>query len=1055
MLYQNASPNAIFSTPSSDSNDQFTSGQTWGTLSQNNPPWPSDYNNQFTSPDALSFTPSPAVHSATPAAASSRGAPARQGESPLNIAPISSKSRVETQINVIMTLEKPPPGIENLHLPLHTIAKSKLLAKEPVDLTKTLELHTMLVCTSAIKVEENKARALQRARQQSNHEIQERADLAEDEKKEPKEVEELDKPANGGEVRICQNCINRERKRAGRKKLKKEEEQEHWQRYETERVVVFNSNEYLQFKPWDQAKDAGVAPQLGDYVPPEGSTQVTAAMRIACYCRHQSEKEGFQVIFTMKDQAGNVVAQEMSASILITDDHKTNPPQLQMGTQVYGYEGGTYPQPGMPTSYSMVDLQSHGMTPFSTSRSTGNLQALGFGAQFNPHSHIHQLPTSGLTSQATSATMTPNNLSRPASPTGAQQAGPNKKRKSSSFHRRVPSGLTMTPRVDTSQPPSSGLPSAMSMTSPFSPTGAGLGNAGDHPYITLPYNGGQAQYHGSGPPTPNENGPFVFNNQAVNRGLGRESAQNYQAFYSAPSSAHQSRASSPAQQSGPNLAAYARQHIHAQSHSMTNRPNLFVAQAGQASSGADPEPSPPMINKVIPAEGPVTGGQEISIHGSGFYNGMQVMFGDHLATATTFWSEKSLLCVVPPGRAGPVGITLVPSSAMGQLASPTRVHPPIYTYKDEESKAQMMEMALRFISQKQTGSAEQWQQMTQLNANAYISQHMGRGQMHTQGYDGNMLASAPAQLEESILHWLNHQRRGSRPSLHPRQSSASVRSTKESWDISSASFYESDAEESEQVDGLAAQSQLPASRRSSAHALRLEHTLSKDRQQLPATIAWRDSLAAQIHHLQQNVHWNIPAFQFPVLPPLPECQENVVRRISSLVPGRTSSRSASPPVGTPKHDQNTTQVGEPRFWDFFSSVQSPASAPPPAYEDIFPDKTSKPSAMTKQMSAARAVTDAVADQKCAELFDCSPTLPASSRAPPLSAKADRKDAVNNLSFLWVSYVTSRTSKISADPAQIPLVLAIVTSIIMHLAMPYIFAQLSHTLAFLRAQMAVA
>lgn len=363
MMFNNASPQAIFSTPSSDSNETFGGNPQWNNAMAQNPAWPNTFANQFTSPDGFRLTPSPVVNGATPAGAS-QASVSPAGKCPLHIAPISTKSRVETQINIVMTLENAPPGVEHLHLPLHTIAKSKLLAKDEYEQSKVLELHTMLVCTSAMHNPQLKEKALQRAASQNNTEIQQRADLlresADEDKNDLKNVDEADKPSNGGEVRICANCIQRERKRAGRKKLKKEEEQQHWERYETERVVVFNSNEYLPFKPYEQ----GQAPQREaggsddqTYVPPEGSLHVTAAMRIACYCRHQSEKEGFRVIFTLKDLQGAVVAQQMSDSILITDDHKTHPPSFStaMPEEVF-YHGGGMPQHVLPTSYSMVDM---------------------------------------------------------------------------------------------------------------------------------------------------------------------------------------------------------------------------------------------------------------------------------------------------------------------------------------------------------------------------------------------------------------------------------------------------------------------------------------------------------------------------------------------------------------------------------------------------------------------------------------------------------------------------------------------------------------------------
>ena len=109
------------------------------------------------------------------------------------------------------------------------------------------------------------------------------------------------KPLNGGEVKICTGCITRERKRAARKKVKKVEEEESWHKDESRRVIVFNTHEV---KEWQQPSSQVQSEATGDRLEPmvhEGAMQVDAPMRIACYCRHQNEKLGFQVIFTIKD----------------------------------------------------------------------------------------------------------------------------------------------------------------------------------------------------------------------------------------------------------------------------------------------------------------------------------------------------------------------------------------------------------------------------------------------------------------------------------------------------------------------------------------------------------------------------------------------------------------------------------------------------------------------------------------------------------------------------------------------------------------------------------
>ncbi|KAF2154925.1 hypothetical protein K461DRAFT_266266 [Myriangium duriaei CBS 260.36] len=700
---------AVFSsgTPSSGPPDMFTTNaQMWGASGQA-ANWANDFGNSYASPGALGLTPSPVTKPRT--VMPSRPAVTAGDEMiPLHIGAIPAKSRVETQINIRMTVDRLPPGISNLHLPTHTIAKAKLLNKDIPAPEATLELHTMLVCTSAMNQDKYRERALKKAASQDNNSIQARGANKEEIKNEEEEVSEDDKPVNGGEVRICQNCINRERKRAARKKLKKEEEQAHWEKYETERVIVFNTNEYKAWLDWQQSpppKDGSLNPAPSDlYAPTDTAMQISAPMRIACYCRHHNEKDGFQVIFTLKDYTGKVVAQAVSDSILITDDHKTHPMSAVTGQVWYD---GQFPSGGFG-SQSMVDLHSHA-SHMPLSKSTGNLQSMAFGQTpgFHQSSSVHQLPA--YASQTTSGTMTPRNLSRPASPTGLGQAGPSKKRKSSSTHRRVPSGLTMT-KVDTSQPMSNAGTSAVAST-PFSPTSMpGFTPDSNGSFMTMPNSRSRTSFH-TQPSTPSDGTPFYRNIPSRTTSLDQ---QNFQAFYSAPNSAHQSRAASPVLQ-GPNLAAFQRQQ---------GRPGFGLSgpptsAPPQPSIEADAKPHP-IINKVVPAEGSTAGGIEVSIYGQNFSPGMEVMFGDQRATATTYWGEKALCCVLPPS----MGIGLVHVSIAGHSGNRLSGHAPgtNFRYTPDTSDVRMMEMALRFYSLKMTGTEDNWQSTAQDAANLWLSE---------------------------------------------------------------------------------------------------------------------------------------------------------------------------------------------------------------------------------------------------------------------------------------------------------------------------------------------
>ena len=220
----------------------------------------------------------------------------------LIVHPTPTKSRVETQIPIKLTMIPLPKGVTKLHLPPHTISKPKLLVKpSPSPSPDTLELETMLVCTSAMQDPMKLQKAFVKAANRSSPSSEEKRRLSAGDRTDKDDEEQ---PLNGGEVRICEGCIVRERKRAARKKSKKPEEEEPWQAEEAKRVVVFNTNEIKEWQPSHSSNNSSDGPQEGGksqrdtlgFDLPEGAMQVEIPMRIACYCRHQNEKVGFQYV---------------------------------------------------------------------------------------------------------------------------------------------------------------------------------------------------------------------------------------------------------------------------------------------------------------------------------------------------------------------------------------------------------------------------------------------------------------------------------------------------------------------------------------------------------------------------------------------------------------------------------------------------------------------------------------------------------------------------------------------------------------------------------------
>lgn len=361
-----------------------------------------------------------------------------------------------------------------------------------------------------------------------------------------------------------------------------------------------------------------------------------------------------RVIFTIKDHTQRVIAQAVSHTIMITDDHK-------QPTQAPGPSGSLYPpvpenlqqMPSYPMQYQMQPTFQQNM-PFRTSFSTSDL------SKFNaPQSQYPNIPNlsqqpgmpayerqsaySNHRSNGSTASATPRNLSRPASPT--DPSGHSTKKRRSGGITKVPSGLTMT-RLDTQNaattgsggattPLSTGPPNnAYSFASPVAPT-FGYGYEAAAPSSAM------SSGFQSGPSTP---GPM----SSYGSPGAMEAADQYQ-YFSAPTSQHASRAPSP----NPQLR-------------LSQGPPNFGPAGGipQAAAGAlNNLPAglniqrPPQIQKVLPEQGSRAGGAEVTLLGSGFTQSLEVMFGDTLSPKVTWWAETTIVAVTPPAaRPGPVEV---------------------------------------------------------------------------------------------------------------------------------------------------------------------------------------------------------------------------------------------------------------------------------------------------------------------------------------------------------------------------------------------------------------
>ncbi|KAL8749673.1 MAG: hypothetical protein Q9184_006717 [Pyrenodesmia sp. 2 TL-2023] len=260
---------------------------------------------------------------------------------------IPPKTRVETQIPITMTLMPMPPGMTRLHLPTRTMAKPKLIAKpHPTKSPDMLELDVMPVCASAMKRQDAYLRAFAIARGEdisayTRHRIQRSSSDGPDTQQNP--GGKVD-PMEGGTISICDGCMMRERKRANRRMEKEATDEDiSWRQGEKERIVVFNENEVVDWKPYGSAdlnepaskRARGTKGKKKECQPGEDKSTSNPPCGFDiqnCEMARQGEAEGFQVILTLKNHLGNCIAQHISTPILITDDHKTSALQNDGGS---------------------------------------------------------------------------------------------------------------------------------------------------------------------------------------------------------------------------------------------------------------------------------------------------------------------------------------------------------------------------------------------------------------------------------------------------------------------------------------------------------------------------------------------------------------------------------------------------------------------------------------------------------------------------------------------------------------------------------------------------
>lgn len=385
---------------------------------------------------------------------------------------------------------------------------------------------------------------------------------------------------------------------------------------------------------------------------------------------------------------------------MITDDHKTHAPPapapppssaLPDGTQLPG-AGVFVPGP----SIDVGNASAGGPPPFRLSHSTTDLQGLqqNYSSQYPLTPGAFVIPQNSTSS--TSGSFTGRSLSRQASPSEFQ--APSSKRRKHSGSVKLPSGLTMT-KLEQSHSSSASAPTNNGHTSGTRPFASPV----ERPFATPSSMSGQFT---NGPPTPSNNESNPFFNSSQHQGL---DSLTQQQLMSAPNSTQPSRPGTPGV-SGRNSYPDPTLNITITSGSTNTIWPSLTSTTNRL---------PSIIHKLVPAEGSTTGGTEVTLLGSGFYPGMEVVFGDTLATTTTFWGDKCLNCLTPPALQ-PGLVPVVFKHEHPTFGQPHQQNQPLipkqqlfFRYVDDR-ELQMYRLALGILGQKLRSPADAFQTAQQI-----------------------------------------------------------------------------------------------------------------------------------------------------------------------------------------------------------------------------------------------------------------------------------------------------------------------------------------------------
>ncbi|CAH7684813.1 hypothetical protein BY996DRAFT_4574632 [Phakopsora pachyrhizi] len=133
--------------------------------------------------------------------------------------------------------------------------------------------------------------------------------------------------------------------------------------------------------------------------------------------------------------------------------------------------------------------------------------------------------------------------------------------------------------------------------------------------------------------------------------------------------------------------------------SRSNVNNLLIENKGRIETVSK---TSARIQKLVPNEGPMEGGVEITILGEGFHPNLKAVFSCGSVVKTEFWSSKALVCILPPSVvSGRCEVSLTSEGEGDYMTQEGQV----FTYLNKADQ-KLMELALQVVGLKMTGQIQ-------------------------------------------------------------------------------------------------------------------------------------------------------------------------------------------------------------------------------------------------------------------------------------------------------------------------------------------------------------